>query len=182
MDKRLMYEASISVPYVISWPAGLPKGVVDDKHMVLNVDFAPTLLDLSGIAVPPAMQGRSLGPILHGEDPSDWRASFLYEYYEYPAVHCVRKNRGIRTHQWKLIHFWEDPQSYELYNLKDDPDEMHNIASDPKYKNVFEELKDRLAQLRKETNDVELPTTDPGPCEFGISGSPSRNAKKPDRS
>jgi len=182
MDKRLMYEESISVPYVISWPAGLPKGTVDDKHMVLNVDFAPTLLELAGLPVPSAMQGRSLSPILHGQDPSDWRASFLYEYYEYPAVHCVRKNRGIRTHQWKLIHFWEEPQSYELYNLKDDPDEVRNVASDPKYKNVFDELKDRLAQLRKETNDVELPATDPGPCEFGISGAPARNAKKPGRS
>ena len=170
MDKRLMYEESISVPYLVSWPAVLPKGRVDDQHMVLNIDFAPTLLDLAGIPVPSAMQGKSVRLLLEGKEVPDWRASFLYEYYEYPAVHCIRKNRGIRTNQWKLIHFWEEPQSFELYDMKNDPDEVHNVASDPKYQNVFNELKDRLAQLRKESNDVEYPATDPGPCEFGISG------------
>jgi arylsulfatase A-like enzyme len=81
-------------------------------------------------------------------------------------------NRGIRTHQWKLIHFWQDPQSYELYDLKADPDETYNLASDPKYQATFNELKDRLKELRKETHDVDLPSGDPGPCEFGIVGGP----------
>jgi arylsulfatase A-like enzyme len=177
MDKRLMYEDSIGVPYLIAWPARLPKGKVDDEHMVLNVDFAPTLLDLAGVPIPASMQGRSIGPLLAGQEVIDWRESFLYEYYEYPAVHCVRKNRGIRTRQWKLIDFWEQPESFELYNLKDDPDETRNLASNPKFKNVFDELKDRPAQLRKETHDVELPNTDPGPCEFGITGVPSSPKK-----
>lgn len=168
MDKRLMYEESISVPYVISWPAALPKGQVDDRHMVLNIDFAPTLLDLAGLPVPASMQGKSVRPLLEGKEVSDWRASFLYEYFEYPAVHCVRKNRGVRTSQWKLIHFWEEPESFELYDLKADPDEVHNLASDAKYRNVFTEMKERLAQLRKDTHDVDLPTTNPGPCGYGI--------------
>jgi arylsulfatase A-like enzyme len=174
MDKRLMYEESISVPFVISWPAALPKGVVDDSHLVINCDFAPTLLDLAGLPIPASMQGKSLRPLLEGKEVLDWRASFLYEYFEYPAVHCVRMNRGVRTHEWKLVHFWQNPQSYELYNLKADPDETHNLASDPKYRGTFNELKNRLEQLRKETNDVDLPATDPGPCEFGIAGGPAR--------
>lgn len=174
MDKRLMYEESISVPYVISWPAAMPKGKVDDSHFVLNVDFAPTLLDLAGLPVPASMQGRSVKPLLQGQDPGDWRASFLYEYYEYPAVHCVRKNRGVRTKRYKLIHFWEEPQSYELFDLQADPGEVRNVANDPRYKNVFDELKGRLEQLRKETHDIDLPTTDPGACEYGITGVPKR--------
>ncbi len=175
MDKRLMYEESISVPYVVSWPAALPKGKVDNKHFVLNIDFAPTLLDLAGVPVPSDMQGHSIQPLLKGSDPSDWRASFLYEYYEYPAVHCVRKNRGIRTHRYKLIHFWEEPESFELYDLESDPTEVHNVASDAKMKPVFDELKRRLEELRKETHDIDLPTPDPGPCEFGIGGNVRRN-------
>jgi arylsulfatase A-like enzyme len=122
------------------------------------------------------MQGKSLRPLLNGQPTPDWRASFLYEYFEYPAVHCVRMNRGIRTHEWKLIHFWQDPQSYELYNLKADPDETHNLASNPQYRGTFNELKDRLDQLRKETHDVDLPSTDPGPCEFGIAGGRARKS------
>jgi arylsulfatase A-like enzyme len=173
MDKRLMYEESISVPFVISWPTALPKGVVDNDHLVINCDFAPTLLDLAGLRYPSTMQGKSLRPLLEGRAVPDWRASFLYEYFEYPAVHCVRMNRGIRTHQWKLIHFWQDPQSYELYDLKADPDETHNLASDSNYQATFNELKDRLNKLRKETHDVDLPSIDPGPCEFGIVGGPA---------
>src|SRR5258706_10462220 len=108
------------------------------------------------------MQGRSLQPLLKGNDPPDWRASFLYEYYEYPAVHCVRKNRGVRTQRYKLIHFWEEPQSFELYDLETDPREVRNLASDAKYQAVFDELRGRLQQLREETHDIELPNKDPG--------------------
>ncbi|HLH04424.1 MAG TPA: sulfatase [Bryobacteraceae bacterium] len=170
MDKRLMYEESIAVPFVIAWPAAMPKGVVDDKHLVINCDFAPTLLDLAGLPIPGSMQGKSLKPLLEGKNVPDWRASILCEYFEYPAVHCVRMNRGIRTHDWKLIHFWQDPQEWELYNLRDDPGETRNLAADPKYRQTLDELKQRLQQLREETHDVDLPSADPGPCEFGISG------------
>jgi arylsulfatase A-like enzyme len=76
------------------------------------------------------------------------------------------------------VHCWQDPESYELYNLKDDPDEVHNLASDARYKGTFNELKDRLEQLRRETKDVDLPATDPGPCEFGISGGPGPKASR----
>jgi arylsulfatase A-like enzyme len=137
---------------------------------VLNIDFAPTILDLAELPVPSSIQGRSVVPLARGENVGDWRKSFLYEYYEYPGVHCARKNRGVRTQQWKYIHFWEQPEEFELYDLKNDPDETHNLVKNSSYKNVLEEMKGRLAQLRQETSDIELPNTDPGPCEFGFGG------------
>jgi arylsulfatase A-like enzyme len=174
MDKRLMYEESISVPYAIRYPKLIPKGQVDDRHIVLNVDFAPTILDLAGVPVPSAVQGHSVLPLARGEAPADWRNSFLYEFYEYPGIHCVRKNRGVRTLRWKYIHFWEQPEAFELYDLQDDPGETRNLASDAKYRNVMDEMRGRLAELRKQTNDADLPTTDPGPCEFGIGDASAR--------
>ena len=95
-DKRLMYEPSIRVPFLVRFPARAKAGAVDRTHMVLNVDLAPTLLELAAVPVPAGLHGRSLVPLLEGRD-APWRDAFLYEYYEYPAEHCVRKNRGVRT-------------------------------------------------------------------------------------
>ncbi len=181
MDKRLMYEESISVPYMIRYPKLIQQGQVDSQHLVLNIDFAPTILSLAGLPVPSSMQGRSVVPLARGEHNDDWRSSFLYEYYEYPGVHCARKNRGVRTGRWKYIHFWEQPEEFELYDLDNDPNETRNLASNASYKNVLDEMKGRLAQLRRETNDIELPSTDPGPCEFGYGGpvNPAPSVRSP---
>lgn len=167
MDKRLMYEESIRVPLMIRYPRRVAKGVVDRQHMALHTDLAPTMLELAGVSVPGDMQGRSLVPLLEGKSP-DWRNSFLYEYYEYPGVHCARKNRGVRTRDWKYIHYWELPEEYELYNVKEDPNELRNVAGDPRYAAKLTEMRAELARLRKESADYDLPNTDPGPCEFGI--------------
>jgi arylsulfatase A-like enzyme len=177
MDKRLMYEESIRVPYLIRHLAAGRRGTVDSEHIVLNIDFAPTLLELTHIPVLSTMQGQSLAPLLRGERPA-WRDSFLYEFYEYPGVHCVRKNRGIRTTRYKLIHYWELPEEYELYDLEHDPDETRNLVSDPAQAKLLADLKAQLAALRKATNDVDLPVTDPGPCEYGI-GDPNRRPQTP---
>src|SRR5690606_35409977 len=104
-DKRLMYEESIRVPLLIRYPFRIAPHA-DETHMVLNVDVAPTLLELAGVPVPGWMHGRSFVPLLEQQDVQ-WRDAFMYEYYEYPAEHCVRKNRGVRTDRWKLIHYWE---------------------------------------------------------------------------
>ncbi|MGH9908168.1 MAG: sulfatase family protein, partial [Pyrinomonadaceae bacterium] len=103
-DKRLMYEPSIRVPLLIRLPSRIHAGQVNSKEMVLNVDVAPTILELAGISVPAWMQGQSFLPLLEKKD-LPWREAFLYEYYEYPAEHCARKNRGISTADWKLRHF-----------------------------------------------------------------------------
>lgn len=58
-----------------------------------------------------------------------WREAFFYEYFEYPASHCVRKNRGVRTERWTLIQYWEQPEDWEMHDLEQDPDEMRNLAT-----------------------------------------------------
>ncbi len=155
-DKRLMYEPSIKIPMLMRAPAHLESKQVDDTHMVLNVDVAPTLLDIAGVAIPRALQGRSWKPVL--EDPrTEWRDAFLYEFFEYPAVHCVRKHRGIRTSRWKLMHFWEAPEKYALYDLANDPDELVNLGQRPEHSTRLKQLQAHLQRLREETNDSKPP-------------------------
>ena len=168
-DKRLMYEPSIRVPLLVRYPARSPAGRVDRDHMALNVDVAPTILEWAGVPVPAWMQGRSLVPVLEGSDVP-WREDFLYEYYEYPAEHCVRKNRGIRTRRWKLIHFWEEPQEWELYDLEKDPDETMNLAYERRHAALRRRLAGRMEELRRELGDVDPPGPPPvaEPCGQGV--------------
>jgi arylsulfatase A-like enzyme len=97
----------------------------------------------------------SFYPIINGSE-ADWRKDFLYEYYEYPGPHSVRKCRGIRTEKWKYIHFFEEPQEFELYNLVDDPHEMNNLIHDPSNKPVIDGLRGRMRQLRDQLGDPDL--------------------------
>jgi arylsulfatase A-like enzyme len=78
----------------------------------------------------------------------------------------VRKNRGVRTDRWKLIHFWEQPQEWELYDLKNDPDETNNLAHRPEHAERVRQLQATLAELRREVGDVDPPGPPPtaGPC------------------
>jgi arylsulfatase A-like enzyme len=154
-----MYEPSIRVPLLFAWPERVPAGRVDDRHMVLNVDLAPTLLAAAGVAAP-ALHGASFLPLAEGRETS-WRDAFLYEYYEYPAAHCVRKNRGIRTARHKLIHFFEQPEEWELYDLAADPDETVNLAARPERQSLVAELRTRMMELRRELGDVDPPGPPP---------------------
>jgi len=165
-DKRLMYEPSIRVPLLVRFPSRLPGGTVNSRHMILNVDLAPTLLELAGAPVPEGLHGRSFVPILEGRQ-TPWRDAFLYEYYEYPAAHCVRKNRGVRTAESKLIHFWEQPEEWELYDLEKDPDETVNLAARPGQRRRLAELRSRLESLRRELGDIDPPGAAPAaaPCD-----------------
>jgi arylsulfatase A-like enzyme len=155
-DKRLMYEPSIRVPFLVRYPPLIRPGTVDDTHMVLNVDLAPTLLQLADIPASLDLHGRSLLPLIRNAD-TPWRDAFLYEYYEYPAEHCARKNRGVRTSRWKLIHFWEQPEEWELYDLQNDPDETRNLAYDRRYARQVDTMKARLEQLRRAVGDRDPP-------------------------
>ncbi len=147
-DKRFMYEESLRMPLVMRYPAAVPAGQVNDA-MVLNLDFAPTLLDYAGVEVPPDMQGRSFRPIAAGQPPADWRTSMYYHYYEFPhGWHDVRKHEGVRTDRYKLIHFYDDIDAWELYDLREDPHELHNRAEDPAMQAVLTGMKQRLDSLR----------------------------------
>jgi arylsulfatase A-like enzyme len=168
-DKRLMYEPSIRVPLLVRYPRRIAAGRRDDRHMVLGIDIAPTLLELAGVPVPGSMHGRSFVPLLEGREVQ-WRDAFLYEFFEYPAEHCVRKHRGIRTARWKLLHFWEAPEEYELFDLENDPGETTNLAGRPEHAGRQTELIAALAALRREINDVDPPGPAPEalPCGDGV--------------
>jgi arylsulfatase A-like enzyme len=151
-DKRLMYEPSIRVPMMMRYPRLIPAGSVR-QEMVLNIDVPATLLDLIGVASPATMQGRSFLPLASGHPVADWRKDWLYEYYEYPGFENVRPHRGVRTERYKYIHFFLEPQEYELYDLETDPDEDHNLYGKPGYGELTARLRARLDELRRETGD-----------------------------
>lgn len=154
-DKRLMHEPSIRVPLIIRYPKKIKANTTDDR-MVLNVDIAPTVLELAGVDIPDHMQGSSVAPLLTGRTDIPWRTAWLYEYYEFPGAHSVRKHRGVRTDRWKYIHYFAEPQEFELYDLQNDPEELHNLYGKPEYKRVVMDLRQKLRELRRETNDPDL--------------------------
>jgi len=152
-DKRLMYEPSIRVPMIVRYPGHVKPGIASDK-MVLNLDMAPTLLEIAGLSVPSEMQGKSMLPLAEQKPNVEWRKDWLYEYYEYPGFENVRPCRGVRTDRYKLIHFFIEPQEFELYDLQSDPIEANNLYGKPEYEAITNELKQRLAALRAETKDT----------------------------
>jgi arylsulfatase A-like enzyme len=153
-DKRFMYEQSLRMPLLVRYPKEIKAGSVNED-IVLNLDFAPTLLDFAGAAKSADMQGQSFRPLLQGRMPKDWRTSMYYHYYEYPAVHSVKRHYGVRTRRYKLIHFYYDIDEWELYDLHKDPDELNNVIDDPTYANVLKQLKDELSRLRNKFKDTE---------------------------
>jgi arylsulfatase A-like enzyme len=151
-DKRFMYEESLRMPLLVRYPREVRPGSVN-HDIVLNLDFAEMFLDYAGVGIPDDMQGRSLRPVLAGETPDDWRRSMYYHYYEYPAVHSVKRHYGVRTRRYKLIHFYHDVDEWELYDLQKDPDELRNVYSDPAYADTVRELKVELKRLRAKYMD-----------------------------
>ncbi|SHE81718.1 Arylsulfatase A [Mariniphaga anaerophila] len=149
-DKRLMYEESYRMPLLIRYPKAIKAGTVSDAF-TMNVDFAPTFLDYANAPIPEEMQGISLRPVFenNGKKPDNWRKATYYHYYEYPSWHSVKRHYGIRTERYKLIHFYNDVDEWELYDMLEDPQEMTNIYNDPKYKDVVKELKKELAEQQK---------------------------------
>lgn len=150
-DKRFMYEPSLRVPLLVRWP-GVAKAGRHTERFALNIDYAPTFLEIAGLPVPGDMQGRSLVPLLRDEPPADWRTSMYYRYYHDPGHHNTRAHYGIRTATHKLIYYWKK-DAYEMYDLSKDPEEQKNLADDPAHKNKLEEMKGELARLKKEAKD-----------------------------
>ena len=152
-DKRWIFEESLRAPLLVRWP-GVAKPGTSSPKLVSNLDFAETFLEAAGLPIPPDMQGRSLVPILKGQDPADWRKSFYYEYYEYPQPHHVRPHHGVVTDRFKLVHFprvGPKEEAYsELFDLQADPRELRNAIGDPAHAGVVEALKAELARLRSE--------------------------------
>lgn len=149
-DKRFMYEESFRTPLLVRLPEG-KKGDID--QMVQNIDYGPTILDLAGVEVPEDMHGVSFLPLLKGEEVPEWRKSLYYHFYEFPAEHAVRRHYGVRTDRYKLIHFYNDIDCWELYDLQEDPQEMNNIYGKPGTEEVTKELKAEMLKLQEQYDD-----------------------------
>lgn len=151
-DKRFMYEESMRTPLLMRYPKEIKAGTVI-SDLVQNLDYAPTILDYAGLKKPSEMQGESFRKLAAGKPVKDWRKALYYHYYEYPAVHQVKRHYGIRTERYKLIHFYYDVDEWELYDLQKDPHEMKSIYDDPDYAKVRKVLHTQLNELRKKYKD-----------------------------
>lgn len=150
-DKRFMYEESFRTPLLVYLPGGKHGDV---NELVQNIDYGPTILDLAGINVPSDMHGVSFLPLLKGKNVSGgWRHSLYYHYYEYPDEHVVNKHFGVRTEKYSLIRFYGDVDSWELYDLENDPMNMHNLYGKPGYEDITKELKAELSRLQEQYKD-----------------------------
>ena len=150
-DKRWMYEESLKMPLIVSWP-GVTKGGAKNTDLVQNLDYASTFLEVAGAKVPNDIQGKSLVPLLKGEKPK-WRDAIYYHYYEYPSVHMVPRHNGVRTHYFKLIHFYQFGDEWEFYDLRTDPDELTNQYENLYYASEVAAMKKKLQELIKSYGD-----------------------------
>jgi arylsulfatase A-like enzyme len=155
IDKRQMYEESIRVPLLAYSPKNIKPAVID--KMVLNIDIAPTILDIAGMKQKPKqMIGLSFYPLMKGEK-TDWRKEFYYEYYWERAFPQTPTTFGVRTDKYKYIFYHGIWDTNELYDLENDPHEMHNLANNPKYKSLIDEMDKKLFNWLEETNGMQIP-------------------------
>jgi len=147
-DKRYMYEESLAMPLLAKYPDVIKAGTVIED-MTQNLDFAETFLDYAQAEIPEDMQGKSLRPLLENTFQDDeFRDAVYYHYYDYPAFHMVKKHYGIRTERYKLMHFYDDIDTWELYDLEEDPKELNNQIDNPEYDDLQAKLRDKLAELQ----------------------------------
>lgn len=142
-DKRLAYEESIRIPFLAGGYGIVNPGRTVDG-MVLNIDMAPTILEMAGVAMPPSVQGRSLRPLLAGQKPADWRDSFVYRYYREDWLPGYPTLEALRTTDWVYIRYPEIKDIDELYDLRKDPIAMRNLALDPAEKPRIEKMRAEL--------------------------------------
>ncbi len=151
-DKRWMYEESLRMPFIARWP-GVTEPGSRNSHIVQNIDFAGTFLDMAGLPIPGDMQSLSMVPLLKGDEPEKWREYAYYHYYAYPDWHMVKPHYGIRCDRYKLIHYYTLDE-WELFDLERDPDEMHSVYPDPEYSDLVSFLKEELERTRVAEGDT----------------------------
>ncbi len=146
-DKRFMYEESMKMPLLMQLPGVIKPGTEIDA-MVQNLDFAPTFLDLAGgTQYASEMQGRSFRDVLEGAT-NEFNDAVYYHYYDFPAFHMVKRQYGVRTERYKLIHFYDDIDAWEFYDLEKDPKEQHNAINDEEYKDIITSMHKKLDSLQ----------------------------------
>ncbi|WP_340113803.1 sulfatase family protein [Maribellus mangrovi] len=163
-DKRLIYEESLRMPFVIRYPKEFNGGQrIDD--IILNIDFAALLADYANIEKPGFVQGSSFRENLKGTTPNDWRQSMYYRYW----LHSVDRpaHFGIRNQRYKLAFFYGQPLSmkgtqqettapaWEFFDLQKDPKELHNAYGEAEYDAIIAQMKEELIKLRNECGDTD---------------------------
>ena len=151
-DKRFMYEHSLRMPLLVRYPKEIKPGSTAGA-LVLSLDFAPTILDYAGAAVPPDVQGRSFRPIARGTKPADWRRAMVYRFYE--SAYGIGPHEGIRTDRYKLIHYLYGREAWELFDLERDPNELKNLYREPEHAGRAAELKAKMEGLKKQYGIVD---------------------------
>ncbi len=162
IDKRWMYEESMRMPFLIRYPKEIEAGTVIDD-LIVNVDFAPLMLDYANADIPGYMQGRSFRANLQGETPADWREAVYYRYWMHANGARRPAHYGIRTQRYKLIFFYGLPLNqtnnrptkpgWELYDLAKDPREIDNVYNDPTYADTVKRLKQTLIRKKQQLGD-----------------------------
>ncbi len=161
-DKRFMYEESFRTPMLMRYPGVVAPGSVNNDF-VMNLDIGPTMLDAAGLPVPAEMQGRSFLPLFGADGKKAGRKEMFYHYYE-NGEHAVSPQFGIRTERYKLIRYYKRVEAWELFDLKKDPSEMHNLFDNRKYRKTALRLKKELDKLIAEYEDPDaaaISTDDP---------------------
>jgi arylsulfatase A-like enzyme len=156
IDKRHAYEESMRVPMLV-WAPGMvkPSSVVD--KVVMNVDLAPTFLDLAGINKPAQMQGYSFLNLLKGNEEGWSRTKVFYEYYWEAAFPQTPTTFAVRSDRYKFIYYNGVWDINELFDLQNDPWEMNNLIRDTAYRKTGLQLKTELFEWLKETNGLQIP-------------------------
>ena len=163
-DKRMIYEESMRMPFVISYPSEI-KGGTRNQDLILNIDFPSLFLDYAVVKSPSSFQGRSFRSNLQGETPTDWRTSMYYRYW----LHQTQRpaHFGIRTQRYKLAFFYglpldkpgthktETNPAWEFYDLQKDPQELENGYHDPANEEIIQQLKSQLLDLKEAYGDTD---------------------------
>jgi N-acetylglucosamine-6-sulfatase len=155
IDKRHMYEESMRVPF-LAWCPGMIKPSIVIEELIQNIDIAPTILDLAGLEIPPRMDGKSFLPILQGKK-IPWRDSAFYEYYWERNFPHTPTTHGVRTDHYKYIHYHGIWDIDELYDLKDDPEEMNNLIDSPEHQKLIQQLNNRMFEWLEKTDGMLIP-------------------------
>lgn len=160
VDKRTMYEESLRIPLLVRYPPLARPGTVV-SNMVLSLDLAPSLVDLAHAKPLRQISGQSWKPLLEGKKVK-WRDAFLYEYNFERQFPYTPNVRGVRTAEWKYIHYPHgdgspDRFTAELYHHSVDPLEQHNLIDDPRCQQVSRQLARRLEKLSQQIGPDRLP-------------------------
>lgn len=151
-DKRFMYEQSLKMPFIVRYPKTIEAGQVNND-MLMNIDFAPTLLDFAGISTNDKIQGQSFKSTMISSKVAKSREAVYYHYYEYPFWHHVQPHYGVRSDRYKLIHFYYDVDVWEFYDLENDPNELNNLIQSADHAAIIGEMRAQLRKLQTEFQD-----------------------------